>query len=216
MFDPFWLISEYLTILNIRLSTKLAQPPSQWKLGKNGNVVLIQGWNSSWRFLKIIGDHVNMLGFRVHVINDLGKNILPLDQASTVVSDYIIKNNLKKVIILTHSKGGLVAAGVLKKHPQNIAKIISICTPWQGSLLGYLKTYFLEELLPGSPVIANIKNHLDLSRIINIYAAKDNHVIPNKNLLIPQAINICVPVYGHARILTSPKTLALLSKLLNG
>jgi hypothetical protein len=62
------------------------------------------------------------------------------------------------------------------------------------------------------PLNLNIKyNH----KVFALYPTLDNHVLPNKNLLLPGAHNIQIDVVGHTRILTSAKTLATISQIIH-
>jgi hypothetical protein len=69
--------------------------------------------------------------------------------------------------------------------------------------------------MPSSKEIKNILNsNINYPNIYNIYPTIDNHVLPNKNLILNGAKNIKVNVVGHTRILEAKKTLKTILKIL--
>lgn len=201
------LIKEYLLIGRLKLK-KNELIPKSWGEGTKGNMVLLPGLNEKYVFLEKLADFFNNSGYKIHVVkydpNDKIENI------TEVVANYIKNMGLKRVILLGHSKGGLVAKYLMDYFPKVnrvIIKSISIATPYGGSLLGYFRIWNSWHLRPGSEILIKVrKKNENLSKIINIYSRVDNHVIPNRNLVLDGAKNIMVDMVGHTRIVESEET----------
>jgi triacylglycerol esterase/lipase EstA (alpha/beta hydrolase family) len=187
----------------------ISKPNTLWKTGNKGNVILIPGFNENYIFMDTIASALYKEGYAIHVLPQLncrGK----LEQEAAKVSEYILNNELKTVILLGHSNGGLIAKVCLDNYPgitNPIKRIITISTAWKGNVLGYINLFNLNEIRTDSPLIYKIfSNKNNLNKITNIYAKIDNHVIPNSNLLLPGATNILIDIVGHTRVLESPNT----------
>lgn len=212
---PLLIIDEYFLIIRFKIDRLLnSEPPLSWTKGDKGNFVIIQGLYEHFNFLKIIGDFINSQGYKVHILKDLNNNTLRIKDSVKIVESYAKENNLDEFNIICHSKGGIVAKYFLinSRFNDRIGKVISISSPYQGTLLSRL---FDADLIPNSEVINLIKSDKrHNSKFYNLYPKIDNHVIPNKNLLLDGAINIKIDVVGHTRILTSSKTLEAISKII--
>jgi len=213
---PFYLIDEYfLIILNHIRSYLYHKPPQTWNTGHKGDIVLIQGLHERWIPLKKIADVINQKGYRIHIINELETNTKPVSVCCQLVSEYIIKRDLKEVILVTHSKGGIIGMELLKdpKINQRVKKLISIACPFQGSIFSFFFPY-THELMPSSELIKSLHRGVDIKKVINLFPGIDNHVIPNKNLKLDNCINIQLDIFGHTRILEHGFTIQEIQKLL--
>ncbi len=201
-----WILNEYLTILKIKLFKTYKAQASLWKLGTAGEAVLIPGWGGDIEALLTIGNKLNELGYKIHTISDLGGNYSSLKQSTNIVTEYISNNCLSNAILVGHSKGGLIAANTQLKIPKKVRRVIAIACPWDGSLLGHLHILGLQDLKPNSVTLKNLRSTLDRKNIFNLYPTVDNHVIPNKSLILDGANNIQIKVKGHTLILFSKET----------
>jgi triacylglycerol lipase len=213
---PFYFIHEYLLILWLDILYLLNKnPPAAWKNGTK-DVLLIPGVTVYWNFMKEIGNHLNHLGYRVHIVPELGNNTYPLENSARIVSVFIIFHHLSDLIIIGHSKGGLIGTYLLANSKINskIKLLISIATPYSGSKVSkFLKAS--AELIPNSPIINNVNLlKYDRNKIIAIHSRLDNHVIPHSSLHLNGAKNYELDIVGHTRILVSNKTLKLISSIL--
>jgi hypothetical protein len=210
MIGFFWLLSEYWLILKKQyFSIFNPHPPAQWSQGTHGDVLLIPGWNESWYFLKIIGDALNKEGFKVFTVSALGNNTQSLKKSVQIITEYIDKIDSKDLILICHSKGGIIARVLLSnnKLAGRIKKVFFVSATVHGTLLGYFSVLGLKDQSLSSVKSLPMPTS-QISKIINIYPLIDNHVIPNKNLILTGAVNIQLPVYGHTRILDSPQTVS--------
>lgn len=199
---------DYFLVLSLHIKSLIYKsPPVAWKKGKKGDVVLLQGFGETRLFLKT-ADELNRTGYRIHVINELNYNHLPIKKCSEIVEKYIEDNKLKDVILLSHSKGGIMGKYFLdnSKLSSNVKCLISIATPYKGSFLSCLRILYLNEFSPKSEIINSLKKPINGNKILNLYPIIDTLIIPNKANICYGAKNICINTIGHARVLESKQT----------
>lgn len=207
-------IIEYLLILKIHVVSLGKTPPAKWSVGNKGDIILVLGFGETWRFLENIGNHLNQLGFRIHTIPEFSYNTLPISSSVQKLEDFVEYKNLTKVILLSHSKGGLIAKRYIDKgsNAMKVIRLFSIASPYQGTIWGYLYFFSLFEIAPDSLDIHKILSHTtNNKKIINIYAKWDNHIIPYKNAVLPGAVNKQIDVVGHTRVITAKETLTFIN-----
>lgn len=213
-----WFIKEYWLHLKLQVEGLFVKkPPNRWRDGSRGNVILIPGLYEKYNFLKNIGDHLNSKGYKIHVLAKLKYNNCTIEIGSNILEEYIKANKLEKVILISHSKGSLIAKYFLdnSKFRNKVIRVITIASALNGSYLAFLAPLFYKDLLPSSNLIKKLKKEtVNSSNFLNLYPQTDNHIIPNKNLLIEGAKNIMVDIKGHTLILTSNKTLKIIDKYL--
>jgi hypothetical protein len=211
----FELDVEYLNIVKKHIEALFfINPPKKWREGTRGDIVLLPGFAETWVFFRTIGNGLNLLGYRIHTIGSLGRNFDSINVSVAKVKKFIESNHLQNIILLSHSKGGIIAKTLLDDPELSmiIKQSISIAVPYRGSFLGYTQILSLHEFTPTSTIIKEV-NRLSVnnSKIINLYPKIDNHVIPNKNLLLEGANNICVNIIGHNRVLETKETFEKIS-----
>lgn len=141
MKNIFYWIIDYFFLLRGRVETLVYRnsPDNYIKQNThNGiNIILIQGINASWVYLKKIGDELSGRGYSVYTIPELGRNMDLNSVDAKKVVRFIIENNLQNVVIIAHSKGGLIAKYVLVEGSikERIIKVITIGTPFNGTIL---------------------------------------------------------------------------------
>ena len=194
------------------------KPPRNWESGKSGNAILIPGFLGSWYYLRKTGNFLNNLGYKIHIVTSIERNIYPISYGVNEIKKYILKHNLSKLIIVAHSKGGIISRLLLQdtEMEKRVKEVINLSVPNIGTLWGVLRIFNVHELTPWSKQIKEVnKNQNGIKKIINIYPEADPYVIPNKSLYLEGARNIQVNIVGHVNILNSPITLEKISKLLN-
>jgi pimeloyl-ACP methyl ester carboxylesterase len=173
-------------------------------------IVLIPGIYTKWHFLKAIADPLSNLGHPIYVVDKLGYNTKEIPDAAKLVRELIDEKDLQNIIIIAHSKGGLIGKYLLMKYNKDsrVKKMVAIATPFGGSQLArFIPHRPTKELSPESGVICELGKGKDVNRlIISIFGLFDNHVWPTSSCQLDGATNIQVPVYGHHKILFSKET----------
>ncbi|SRR5258708_7023210 len=182
-------------------------PPKNWRYG-NRNIILIPGFTGTWKYLEDLGNFFNKNGFKIHTISDIEPNIYKIKYSVEKTKNYILQNKLDGVILIAHSKGGIISRYLLndKEIENKIKKVINISVPNKGSILGLYSFNNAHELIPWSRIIQDLRNQKEeLKKVLNIYGVFDNVIIPNKSLYLENAENIKTNIIGHVKTVKSPK-----------
>lgn len=167
-------------------------------------VIIIPGVLGTWSFMKKLADTISLLGHPVHIVPSLGYNLYAIPHSSSLVNNVIEKENLKNVILVAHSKGGLIGKHMLIHHNETgaILGMISIATPYSGSAMAkILPIEPIKELHNDSIIIKDLATHTNVNdKIISICPEYDNHVWAEEGSHLGGAHNIDVPVHGHHKI----------------
>lgn len=189
--------------------------------GKNP-VIIIPGYLARWAVMKSISDDVSKLGHPVYVLPHLGNNMKDIPSSAKIVYDLISEKNLKNVIIVGHSKGGLIGKYLMVHFDkdQKVVGMITIGTPHMGSnLASYFKFIKSNEFHPTHQIIKELTGYPEVNkRIITISASFDNFVWhENKTILNGALDNLHVAVAGHNRLIfdneVKEKVIASIEKL---
>jgi hypothetical protein len=171
------------------------------------SIILIPGIYEKWQFMEPIAHLLRSHHYDVHVIEDLGYNRRGVEDMARMVNDYIHAANLHEVIMIAHSKGGLIGKFLLA-NPNADGKIkglIALNTPFSGSLYAYLFLLFksIRIFTPRSPILTYLaKNQQVNASIVSIYGQFDPHIPRGSKL--EGARNIQLETYGHFRIVDDP------------
>lgn len=203
----YWIVDYCYLFLGKLLMTVYKNPPKDY-LGfviKDKNpVILIPGTSNKWGFLKRLSDTISRLGHPVYIVDKLGLNLFDIPTSAKIVREIIDKNNLKKVILLGHSKGGVIGKYILihENKGQRISRLIAIAAPFSGtSIVDYLRYKSGIEMSPKSKIIKALNSNSKVnSKIVSIMPTFDNHVWSKKESYLKGALNIKVPIKGHHKI----------------
>ena len=172
-------------------------------------VILIQGIYEKWHFLKYIADSLSLDGHPVYALERLGYNTKEIKHTAELIRELIDEKKLNDVIIISHSKGGLIGKYILAflNKDEKIRKLITVATPFAGSyIVKYLPHHPAKELHPDSEIIKELQSQKEVNhRIVSICGVFDNHVWPASSCILEGAKNIQVNVHGHHKILFSKK-----------
>lgn len=188
--------------------------PFEWRTahrfatGERAPVVLLAGVVEPWTMLLPVAERLHQAGHPVVVVPELAFNLVSVRDAATLARAAIVERDLRRVILVAHSKGGLVGKRLLIDDTEGrIAKLIAIATPFHGSSLArLLPTPAITALRPDDPAILELAAaaHAN-SRITSIYPAFDPHVPESSRL--DGATNVALEVMGHFRLLRDPELL---------
>ncbi|MEN9552009.1 MAG: hypothetical protein RI935_386 [Candidatus Parcubacteria bacterium] len=180
-------------------------------LSKNP-VVILPGVFNKWGFMKKMVNELHRLGHPVYVVPKLGYNLHTIPHSANLVTEVIEENNLKNVILIGHSKGGLIGKYILCHNTTKgkVIGMISIATPYSGSeMTKVLPIAPLKELHTTSQIIKDLQLHVDVNKkIISIIPEYDNHVWSEEGSYLEGAKNIHVPVHGHHKIVFDREVIA--------
>ncbi len=185
-------------------------------LGK-APIILVPGIVERWNIFRFAAVRLRDNGHPVYEVKGLGWNFMPVERGARLIRKMIDCNNLENVVLLTHSKGGLIGKYALAflNSDQKIKKVIAIATPFAGSALAEkIPLDPNRELIPGSEVLRTLDNYPALnSQITCVYPVWDNHIQPLESCALEGAQNIQVDVLGHHKIIYGKATEDIILKL---
>ena len=179
-------------------------------------IILIPGVLEKWHFLHAVAEPLSHQGHPIYVLEHLGFNTREIHTTARHIGELIAERDLRDVVIIAHSKGGLIGKYVLahENHNGRVRKVIAIATPFHGSRIVHLMpARFLRELGPSSDVIRGLHETTHVNqRIVSIYGVFDNHVWPENSCHLNGAHNVQVAAYGHHAILSSAEVREVVGK----
>ncbi len=182
---------------------ELARPPVQGR-----PVVLVPGVYEAWHFLRPLGRELHDRGLQVHAVPALRRNHRPVPEGADVLRRAIAGRDLHDVVLLAHSKGGLVGKHAmladLTSGERRIASMITVNTPFGGSRHArWVPLRAVRALVPGDTVIqALVLDRSVDARILAVRSVWDPHV-PEAGA--PQGVlEVVLPTPGHFRVLEDP------------
>lgn len=193
-------------------------------------VILIPGILGKWSFMKHLGDKISLEGHPVYIVRQLGYNIYSIPTSARklkVLIQHILpkighaipklwlgaqnieklikEQNLKRVVLVAHSKGGLIGKYFLvhNNNEHTVLGMIAVATPFSGSAMAKLVPHdSFRELLTDSKIIRDLEQHTNVNhQIVSIIPEYDNHVWAEKGSFLDGAKNIEVPVHGHHKVI---------------
>ena len=186
------------------------RPPRTFLSGSKAPVVLLPGVYEPWALLRPIADALGAAGHPIHVVRPLGYNRRPISESASTVMSYILEHDLRGVVLVAHSKGGLIGKHcmVVDDVTGRIDRVVAVATPFAGSTLArYVPSRTVRALGPRAETIGLLAANLEAnSRIVSIYGDYDPH-IPGGSYLAG-AQNIEIPMVGHFRPLGDRRVIA--------
>jgi triacylglycerol lipase len=171
----------------------------RYESGTGRPVVVIPGVWEPWGFLGPVIEALHGAGHPVRVIPALGRNGRPVPDAARTVAGFLEENDLRDVVIVAHSKGGLIGKYVMSEHDPDdrITAMVAICTPFAGSdYARYMAMRTLRAFSPSDPTTVMLQANLETNaRITNITIQDGGHF---RLLDRPEVIDIVVEVAGRS------------------
>ena len=187
-------------------------------INKKAPIILIPGISNKWGFLKHLGDSISAKGHPVYIVNELKFNVFDIPTSVKIIRGIIDKNNLEKVIIVGHSKGGLIGKYFLvhENKDEKVKGLIAIATPFSGSkLANQIPGKAHKEMAPESKVIGELNFHKEVnSKIVSIMPEFDNHIWSEKGSFLSGATNITIKVKGHHKIVFDKSVISKIIELI--
>lgn len=202
------------------LPTKLRQKPPQHYLGyvleDKPPIVLLQGFGTTWRTISLLGDFISKLGYPVHVVDQLGHNTVDIPTSAEIVRNHIEKEHLTNVIIVAHSKGGLIGKYLLVhlNKDNRVKGLVAISCPFNGTAITKILPWKkAQELDLTSPIILHLADQVAVnSKIISISSKNDENIWSELGCYLPGALeNITAASTGHSHLLFNEEGKRLVS-----
>lgn len=186
-----------------------------FRSGEARPVVVIPGVWEPWGFLGPIIDALHREGHPVYAINRLGRNSRPVPDAANVVASFIEEHDLRDVVIVAHSKGGLIGKFVMSEldPDDRITSMVAICSPFAGSEYArYMASRTLRAFSPSDPTTLKLQANLEVNaRITTIAGVFDPHIPQIVGL--EGATNVTLEDGGHFRLLDKPEVIDLVIEI---
>lgn len=214
-----WWARDYAYALVWQLRAFLSRTdPHDFLSGDRSPIVVLPGVYETWRFLEPLIRRLHHDGHPVHVIDPLGRNDRAVPVAARLVADYLEANGLGDVVLLAHSKGGLVGKYVMSLGGggARISAMLAVAAPFAGSR--YARFMLLPSLrifTPDDPTILALSREATVNpRIVSVYGRFDPHIPGGSRL--DGAKNVELDTGGHFRILAHPRVFAEAQLLADG
>ncbi len=203
----FGMIESFIFVLfwSIRMEV-VSNPPKNYLESKNKNIsiVLVPGFLGKWAYYKPLLDKLSDAGYPIYLVKKLENNNKDIKISAEIVRDVIDSNNLKNVVILSHSKGGYIGKYILKNlnNDKSVLKMISISTPYSGINIAKLFPFKrFNEFSPNSGMIKIISSYSDInSDVVSINPHLNSLVWNKKGSYLEGAKNIKTKNSGHFKI----------------
>ena len=182
----------------------------RYRTGDANPVLAIPGIWETWRFMLSLIVKIHDAGHPVYLLPQLRRNARPVADSARMVADFVRGNDLRGVVIVAHSKGGMIGkyAMAFLDEDRRFSGMVAIATPFFGSdYAKYLVLPSLRALSPDDPTTLSLDEAPEVNgRIVSVFGVFDPHIPAGSRL--PGAHNLELPTGGHFRILGLPETLA--------
>jgi triacylglycerol esterase/lipase EstA (alpha/beta hydrolase family) len=132
-----------------------------------------------------------------------------IDQVGGKIDAILAATGARRVAIVGHSMGGLVARAYLRKHgPDKVATVITIGTPHKGSVHAWLfPGVSLGQLRPSNAWLAELARTPASKkvRIVSIWSWHDSMVAPQTSAELAGAENIALAGIGHNALVVNER-----------
>ncbi|UWX96576.1 alpha/beta hydrolase [Arthrobacter zhaoxinii] len=180
-------------------------------------VVLIPGVFENWQFLRPVADYLYERGHPVHTVAPLGYNRGTIEDMAVLVERYLAEQNLQNVLVLAHSKGGLIGKHLmtLPDGGPRVDRMIAVNTPFSGSVYANLfPLASIRAFSPRNPFLQRLLRNEDVNaRITSVYSSFDPHIPTGSHLA--GARNIQLQTMGHFRPIGDSRLLDVLEQELD-
>ncbi|MFT3889317.1 MAG: hypothetical protein QM713_14310 [Arachnia sp.] len=182
--------------------------PGRYDSGGRATVVLLPGVLEEWTMMRPVADALSAAGHPVRTLPELRRNTATVDEAAALVEAFLAASGLRDIVLVAHSKGGLIGKRVLLgAEGARVRRLIAIATPFAGSSLARLIPWrIVRSLAPDDATILELSGHAEVNdRIVSVYPSFDPHIPGGSRL--EGAANVPVAAMGHFRVLADPEVL---------
>ena len=190
--------------------------PAMFLSGDRTPIVVLPGVYETWKFMQPLIEELHGRGHPVHVVDLLRRNERPVVEMAERVTEYLEQHDLSDVVLMAHSKGGLVGkqAMAFGAAAGRVRGMLAVATPFGGS--SYARLMVLAPTLrifsPRDATIRALARETAVNaKIVSVYGRFDPHIPEGSELA--GAKNVRLETGGHFRILAHPRVLAELAVL---
>lgn len=199
---------DYAWIVAAQAGATLRQPPpDDLATGTRTPVLLLPGIYETWPVMDGLVRHLHEAGHPVLAVPALGYNGRSLEESARRVVDRLAELDLDEVVLVAHSKGGLIGKLVLGTPGvgDRVVGMVAVNTPFSGSVYArWFPARAVRALSPHDPHILALARQVAANgRIWSVFARFDPHVPGGSEL--PGAVNLRLDVDGHFRPLGDPR-----------
>lgn len=207
-----WWAADYLYAARAQILALDRRTDSDtFRTGHRAPVVILPGVYEPWRFMLPMIRMLHSDGHPVRVIDPLQNNRRPVAHGAEAVTHYLREHQLEDVVIVAHSKGGLLGKHVMAfgTEGSRVRSMVAIATPFGGSTLArYQVSPTLRSFSPRDATLRKLDaERLVNAHIVSVFARFDPHIPEGSRL--EGARNVEVDTGGHFRILSHPETLRI-------
>jgi alpha-beta hydrolase superfamily lysophospholipase len=182
------------------------------------DVLLLPGVYESWHFLRPAADLLHSRGHVVHVVPALGYNRQPVARAAALVGEHLAQHDLRDVVLVAHSKGGLIGKlAMLRYDPEGrISSLVAVNTPFAGSSYArWVPLAAVRAFVPTDATLVALAAEAEVnSRITSVYSRWDPHIPAGSRLAGATNVELATP--GHFRALADPALVETLLAAVGG
>lgn len=206
-----WWVADYAYAVTWQLRGILNRTdPAAFRSGPLTPIVVIPGIWESWKFLQPLITSLHDRGHPVHVVQLLGHNGRPVVDAARHVDDYLEQHGLDDVLLVAHSKGGLIGKYVMVhgRSAPRLRGMLAVATPFSGSVYARFQLVpSLRVFSPNNRVVRALALERSVnSRIVSVFGLFDPHIPAGSHL--DGAKNVRLDTGGHFRVLAHPRVIA--------
>ncbi|MCV2394745.1 alpha/beta hydrolase [Actinotalea sp. M2MS4P-6] len=169
-------------------------------------VVLVPGVYEDWTFMRPLAQRLHARGLRVHVVPGFGFNRAPIVRQAEVLGRFLEAEDLRDVLLVAHSKGGLIGKLAMLRHDptQRVTRMVSLNTPYDGSTLAWaFPTPAVLAFRPSDRTLKALAAERSVNhRITAVSSEWDPHVPTGSSLNGEEDVVVATP--GHFRPLSDP------------
>ena len=188
--------------------------PAAFRAGSGVALVLLPGVYETWKFLQPLAAALHERGHPIHIVDLLQRNSRPVAEIAGHVTDYLDAHDLTDVVLVAHSKGGLVGKQVMiGAAGPRVRGMVAVATPFGGSRYARLMlSPTLRSFSPRDRTILALAQQREVNaRITSVYGLFDPHIPEGSSL--PGARNVQLETGGHFRILAHPRVIAEVERM---
>lgn len=212
------MVKEYFHLLKLQLHyNPFKKRPGQWTQGGR-DLIFVSGVLGTWIYVEKLLGKLNSFGFRIIIIPQLERGLKSIEQSCKILEDFLITHNIEKVTMIGHSKGGLILKYFLdhSKESPRVDQAYCLCSPFKGTVWGYLTFFNLYEFALNSRIVKTLDNKTENNKkIVSIFPKFDNAILPVGNSYLRGAQNLKLNVIGHTLILDSQELEEVLKQRLH-